>query len=170
MLCALVGTTQLAIQILTVAASVTCHLSNSDFFPGGPTLDIEQSSYNSFDSLPATLKAKIVLASTPVFVSLIIYSLLPLRLLLPYQRAIKELSKSHQRAIKEPFSAIESISLNWLSLLIWLCIAFAIVSFISEILRAISDFPLGPRAVYPVIASVVIIYFIGLMELPAIDL
>lgn len=129
-------------------------LATGLLFPGGPIVNIEYGNHNSFDSLPQTMRAQITLASTPVFVSLIIYSLLSLRLLRPYQQAIKE-----------QFSAIESINLHWLTLLIWFCIGFALVSFISEMLRAVSDYPMGPRAAYSVIASVVMIYFIGLMGL-----
>lgn len=122
--------------------------------PGGPVIDIDTSQYASFDNLPAYLQSRIALASTPVFISLVIYSVLALRVIRPYQLAIKE-----------QFSALESINLNWLKVLVWFCLVIAAMSFVTELYRAISGGGLGPRAAYSVIFSVLLIYYIGLMGL-----
>ncbi len=122
--------------------------------PGGPVVDIETAQFTSFDSLPPYIKTRVALASTPVFVSLLVYSVLALRLMRPYQQAIKE-----------QFSALENINLDWLKALVWCCMSIAAISFVTELYRALGDGDFGPRAVYSVVFSVLLIYYIGLMGL-----
>ncbi len=122
--------------------------------PGGPLLPIDAENYRSFQGLPEHLQTRVELASTPVFISLIIYSLLALRYLGRFQHTLKQ-----------QFSAIESINLRWLSALIWLCLLFAMLSILSELYRTLSGGDIGPRVIYSVLCSVLLIYYIGLMGL-----
>ena len=122
--------------------------------PGGPILDVDVTTFIDFNSLPDHIQTRVVIASTPVFISLGIYSLISLRLL-----------RNYQWSIREQFSALESINLNWLKVLVWSCLIIAMISFSSELYRAFHGNSAAPRAFYSVIFSVILIYYIGLRGL-----
>lgn len=86
------------------------------------------------------------------FISLMVYALMSYRKLAPYRRLISE-----------HFSAIESINLNWLRVLILFCLATAVTSTVIEVLRLLSGSNLGPRVLVSLVMSVTMIYSIGFM-------
>lgn len=122
--------------------------------PGGPIIPVDPGGYVNLGALPDHIRLRVFIASMPIFLSLLIYSLLALREL-----------RSYQASIKQQFSALETINLDWLSTLIWFCLLIAGISFVSESYRAISGGGFGPRAVFYVFSSVLLIYYIGLMGL-----
>ncbi|WP_372782966.1 helix-turn-helix domain-containing protein [Litorivivens sp.] len=122
--------------------------------PGGPVLPLDLSGYNHFNALPDEIRTRVILASTPVFLSLGIYSSLCLRML-----------KRYHRSIRERFSALESINLDWLRMLVWFCLTIASFSFFGELYRAFALLDIGPRSAYSVVFSVALIYYMGLRGL-----
>jgi len=86
------------------------------------------------------------------FISLMVYALLSYRKLAPYRQLISE-----------HFSALESINLNWLRVLIFFCLATAVTSIAVEGLRLLSTNNLGPRVLVSLVMSVLMIYSIGFM-------
>lgn len=129
------------------------------FLPGGILLDDSIGSYTSFDQLPADQRIAATIGTLPAFLSLLIYSLLAMKYL-----------QHHSHAIREQFSDLALINLDWLRALVWFCIVTAVVSGTIELLRALTGFDLGPRVVMSVLLSVTMIFYIGLMGLrqPAI--
>ena len=124
------------------------------FLPGGPILAVDVGQYFHFNELPDQVRTRVILASTPVFLSLGVYSVLCLRLLQRYQRSIRE-----------RFSALESVNLDWLKVLVWCCLGIAIISFVGELYRAFALLDIGPRSAYSVVFSVALIYYMGLRGL-----
>ncbi|CAH0990014.1 HTH-type transcriptional activator RhaR [Sinobacterium norvegicum] len=122
--------------------------------PGGPIIDIDTADYDRYSALPELIQSRVALATMPLFATLVIYSLLSLATLRPYQAAIKN-----------QFSSLESINLNWLKVLVWICLVTALISLLALLLRAIGFNVIGPRAFYSVLLSVCLIYYIGLMGL-----
>ncbi len=122
--------------------------------PGGPILTVDVSQYGHFNQLPDHIRTKVILASTPVFLSLGVYSALCLRLL-----------RRYHRSIRERFSALESINLGWLKMLAWFCLTIAAFSFFGELYRAFALLDIGPRSAYSVVFSVALIYYMGLRGL-----
>ena len=88
------------------------------------------------------------------FASLMIYALLSYRLIRPYKSLIAE-----------QFSALESINLNWLRVLIFFCLATALISGLVEVLRLLTAAQMGPRVLVSLLMSVAMIYSIGFMGL-----
>ncbi len=90
----------------------------------------------------------------PVFVLLAAYCLIALRLLQRYSAAIRQ-----------QFSALEFIKLDWLRALVWFCLIIAAGSLSSELYRGLAGAVTSPRTGYSVLFSVALIYYIGLMGL-----
>jgi len=122
--------------------------------PGGPLLGSEVSGYASFELLPVAVQMRAALASTPVFVSLAVYCLLVLQVL-----------RRYRGAIRQQFSTLESINLNWLRALAWFSLIIAAGSLSTELYRGITGTGMGPRTGYSVLFSVMLIAYIGLMGL-----
>lgn len=108
--------------------------------------------YESYKAIPRALEVKIALVTLPVFLSLLIYSLLALHYL-----------RQHTRTIKAYFSSLERINLKWLQFIVYLCLLTAVVSGTTELMRAAVPLNLGPRVIASVLLSVFLIYFIGFM-------
>ncbi|WP_373080800.1 helix-turn-helix domain-containing protein [Zhongshania sp.] len=129
------------------------------FWPGGLILDGDLSQYQRFEDLPIQQQSLASYASVPVYLSLFVYSCLSWRLL-----------QSHRLRIREQFSALELINLNWLRALIAICVVTAAISGTIELLRGLTAWNLGPRVASSALLSVLLILYIGIMGLrqPAI--
>ncbi len=122
--------------------------------PGGPLLPGDLQAYNGFEDLPQVVQRRVLLVSIPVFISLACYSL----------RSFYRL-RSYRRRIREQFSALESINLNWLRTLVVLCLVAALLTILTDLYRLYHLSMEMPRAVFSVVASVMLIYYIGLRGL-----
>ncbi len=122
--------------------------------PGGPLLPGDLQAYNGFEDLPQVVQRRVLLVSIPVFISLACYSL----------RSLYRL-RSYRRRIREQFSALESINLNWLRTLVVLCLVVAVLTVLTDLYRLYHLSMEMPRAVFSVVASVMLIYYIGLRGL-----
>ncbi len=128
-------------------------------WPGGLFIDADLTSYGSFENLPEQAARIASLATVPVYISLFIYSALAWRQL-----------KRHRARIREQFSALELINLNWLRALVAFCLLAAMINGPVELIRALTGWELGPRVAASTALSVLMICYIGIMGLrqPAI--
>lgn len=100
----------------------------------------------------------------------IVLSIFGFASLLVYALAAQALLKPYQTIITAQFSDIEKINLQWLRLLIYFCLATALVSATIEFTRLLTDLYVGPRILASLLMSVMMIYSIGIMGIrqPAI--
>ncbi|KAA1193948.1 helix-turn-helix transcriptional regulator [Pseudohalioglobus sediminis] len=110
--------------------------------------------YDSYSDVPSELKSRISFVTLPVDISLATYSAIALRYI-----------QRHQVSIRSEFSNLENIDLRWLKWLLWLCMISAIVAGLFELLQGLHVLDFGRRVVAAAVASVAIIYYIGLMGL-----
>lgn len=129
-------------------------LAGALLLPGGLVMPDSVTLYQRFDQLPAPLQYRAYLASVPVFLSVAIYSAACL-----YRLAL------YRQRLCDEFSSLEQITLFWLRVLAWSCLAIGVSSALLEAGRATFGWDLGPRAAWSVLFSVALIYYIGLMGL-----
>jgi len=129
------------------------------FLPGGPIIESGAVSYTGFSDMPADRLRSATFGTLPAFISLFVYSLVALQHL-----------RRHSIRIREEFSDIEQINLRWLQALVWFCLLSAVLSGITECLRGVLLWDLGPRVVISMLLTVLLLYGIGLFGLrqPAI--
>jgi len=129
------------------------------FLPGGPIIESGAVSYTGFSDMPADRLRSATFGTLPAFISLFVYSLVALQHL-----------RRHSIRIREEFSDIAQINLRWLQVLVWFCLLSAVLSGITECLRGILLWDLGPRVVISMLLTVLLLYGIGLFGLrqPAI--
>jgi|GEM_PF-1470972 len=129
------------------------------FLPGGPIIESGAVSYTGFSDMPADRLRSATFGTLPAFISLFVYSLVALQHL-----------RRHSIRIREEFSDIAQINLRWLQVLVWFCLLSAVLSGITECLRGVLLWDLGPRVVISMLLTVLLLYGIGLFGLrqPAI--
>jgi len=123
-------------------------------FPGGPVIPESVTLYQRFDQLPEPLQYRAYLVSVPLFLSVAIYAAACL-----YRLAL------YRQRLCDEFSSLEQITLSWLRVLAWSCLAIGVSSALLEAGRAMFGWDPGPRAAWSVLFSVALIYYIGLMGL-----
>jgi AraC-like DNA-binding protein/uncharacterized membrane protein len=123
-------------------------------FPGGLVIPAAVIHYQQFDQLPESLQHQAYLASMPLFLSVGLYAAASIRCLGRYRY------KLHNE-----FSSLEWITLSWLRVLAWSCLAIGTGSLLLEAGRIALGWDLGPRVGWSVLFSVALIYYMGLMGL-----
>ena len=122
----------------------------STYFMSGP----EVFQHLPYEQLPVSVKFE--LATRSVLADLV---------LLSYAIASLSLLKQHRRHIEQQFSSLEKITLRWLKLFVFLCIATVLLAIIEVLLGMIwSIYPKEARFM-SVVTHVILLYGIGFMGL-----
>lgn len=114
----------------------------------------EQFQHAPYEQLSAAIKSELAVRSVIGDIFLLAYAIASLLLL-----------RQHRQNIEEQFSSLEKITLQWLQVLVVLCLGMALLSMVVELAGLVFAVYLTEARVVTVIARVALLYCIGFMGL-----